>query len=1092
MKKSYNIKYDQKDTSIYDSYIATKSHSQIISNILNGVLGYESKAHIAYGPYGTGKSYISTILTNLLSREISKKNLSKIKSEFSWYDKTIELKINELDNNKIKYLPIILNGYEKDFGDAILRQLSKTLDDYKIRYLTKKSLVVIRNFIELWESDYEETYSKFKNFLKFNEVDQSSFLKRIEVDTELFNSFLFFYRNVTSGAELSLYKTDDLIDVLDELKEILHEKKLGLFIIYDEFGRYLQNLESNEISKFFGQMQNLAELSNKSKNISLLLITHKPVNYYFRNLSNEQKLEYEKIEKRFTVNEIKSDISTFVKVAIDTTKKMNLTCDEIYTQYHIEKVKLIDLFDNNFIANNSLEEIIRTIYPIHPLTLYLLPKFSSIFGQNERTLFTFLQDYSGTGLLGYLNSNSNVYTPELLVDYFFSGSEDEYSEGLKDVRLFKKIYQSLNLLFKDKVLIDSQRILKFILIWNITKSFNVALLNAELIHYALNIDLKEVKDIINILQIEKVIRKNLLHNNYEIIESSGVNLNKLISKTLLPIVNRDSICDYTLNKYYSYKYLYPDNFNAIHDTIRFIRVSLFIGKIKTLDNNRDFQISVSLSNHAYENSSFDTLTGYMFINNIEDYKDMLLNIYAIDQLLEDEKMLNMYKNLDIDLEYEKNQILVNLNGLYSNVFSQNTKFVFNGEVLKFTNINEVLKFAEQRIIELYNRTLIIHNDQINKFILTKQQENAIIQLIGDILEYGSTDFQLDEKLNGPKVLIKYSLDKSSNLHLILNDVRSYLKNNENGKFSDLTSKLSKRPYGIRPTLTSLIVVYALIEYWKNLMFFKDGDFIPSLKSNYIYQIGLGNYDCVYNFSNFDFDNEEFLLSLLEIFGNYEENLMDKSLGIKVCSSIYNWFIDLPIITQLDRIGEDSVDNFLRLVELTKTNPRDTLIKINNEFSLDEIKLIKERVSCYFNEYLKKLELDILNDLGIKSWKDWVSNLDDAILRTEKLAIISKNSQNVLLDYSKTFEKLDIKKWPKSMFEVLKKNIVNDFLLIMNKTKISSIIIDNVEYRIQDVDLSNKANQLLRNISSQISANQKYLSRPEIEKMVILLLKETIK
>lgn len=1093
MKKSFNIKYDLNDLSIYDAYIATKSHTQIINNILHGVLGSESKSHIAYGPYGTGKSYISTLLTNLLGRQISKKNLQKIKADFSWFDLSINSQIDLWVEEKIKYLPVVLNGYEADFNNAILRQISLTLKDNNIKFTTRNSVSIISNHILIWEKDYPETYSKFQSYLEINKLNKGEFLSTLEIDDKIYDSFLTFFKDVSSGAEISLFSSDDLISMMEELKDVLNEKNLGLFLIYDEFGRYLQNIETSQVSKFFGQIQNLAELSNKSKNISLLLITHKPVNYYFRNLANEQKLEYEKIEKRFTVNEIKSDVSTYVKVVLDFIRNLNVNQNYNFNlEHHLSRLKLLDIFDNNFIGDCSLIDIIENIYPIHPLTLFLLPKFSSIFGQNERTLFTFLQDQSSSGLLGFIKSKSKVYSADLLVDYFFSGSEDEFSEGLKEVNLYKKIYQSLGLFFDEPLILIAQRILKFTLIWNITKSYNISILNQELISYALDLNKDEVRQILDTLVLERILRINLQNKHYEIIESSNVNIEKLISQNNINIINKVNTCEVTLNKYNPLKYIYPDNFNAEHDTIRFARVNLFLNDVKKVDKLNDLQISIVFSNTKTSTNDIDCLVGNVVMADFEVFKSKLLRLHSIEVLLNDEKMLNTYKNLDIDLEYEKNIVINEISNIYEKIYKPNVLFVYNNIEFEFANVNAIELFVEDKIRQLFYRTLIIHNDQINKFIISKQQENATIQLINDIIINKNSEFVIDGSQNGPKTLIKYSLDNSINMQNIIEDVREYLILNENGKLSDITQFLSRSPYGIRPTLTPLIMMYSIISYWKNLMFFKDGDYIPNLKGDYIYRIGLGNFDCVYNFSNFDFNNKEFLENIIQLFGDVEENMSDKSLGIKVCSSLYNWYINLPIITQLDNFSNNRINSFLRLIELSKTNPRNSLFEINENFELNEIESIKKQVDTYFEEYLKAIENEIMNELDIDSWKSWSAKIDNVFKRTEKLAQIASKNEETIIRYAQTFEKLEIRKWPKSMFEVLKNNIRHDYAKIMYKSKTTSIFINDKEVKILDIDLSDKAVRLKSNIQSQIQANQKYLSKSEIEKLIILLMEEYIK
>ena len=153
---------------------------------------------------------------------------------------------------------------------------------------------------------------------------------------------------------------------------------------------------------------------------------------------------------------------------------------------------------------------------MHPVTIILLPKFSQLFGQNERTLFTFLYDESKYGFKGYVLHQKGLYYPDLLVDFFFSGSEEKYNDNYKDVVIYKKLYNQLVNLFDVDEVIDAQRILKFILLWNITNSNSIFVISKSLISFALGIDVSKVEKIIDDLLFRKIVRINLIHRNYEI------------------------------------------------------------------------------------------------------------------------------------------------------------------------------------------------------------------------------------------------------------------------------------------------------------------------------------------------------------------------------------------------------------------------------------------------------------------------------------------------------------------------------------------------------------------------------------------------
>jgi len=160
IRRSFNIKYDIGNSDILEGYYATGSHSNVIRSVLDGVIDGSQCAHIAYGPYGSGKSYISTILINILSKNFGKDELNHLSRKFSEVDTEVSKRFIDSANSKIKYIPVLLNGYEGGFQSAVLKALQKSLRNNNIDIFTSKMVAGISDIIRNWESHFPETYLK--------------------------------------------------------------------------------------------------------------------------------------------------------------------------------------------------------------------------------------------------------------------------------------------------------------------------------------------------------------------------------------------------------------------------------------------------------------------------------------------------------------------------------------------------------------------------------------------------------------------------------------------------------------------------------------------------------------------------------------------------------------------------------------------------------------------------------------------------------------------------------------------------------------------------------------------------------------------
>lgn len=1092
IKKSINIKYDLKDVSLLNGYYATRSHIDIIGYVLKGIIEGNTRSHIAYGPYGAGKSYISTILANLLSKNISDQSINDLSDKYSLIDTEIAETIKKVRLEKKKYLSITLNGYELDFQEAIYTSIKKVLIENNIEINQNGTSKIIRQIVKNWRENYPEVEEKFNSFLENYSFDSlDDFFDSFNFNEKILKEFSLFYESVSAGAKLSLYSASDFETSLLEISQQLDKKGLGLFIIYDEFGRFLQSIKENKISIFFGQMQNLAELVNKSSNISLLLVSHKPINYYFKNLSNDLRQEYSKIEKRFTSCEIKSDETTFINIALEVIKSIQTVKNRDSIDENLSRnLYKYNIFSNNFLGRLEPQDLINKSYPLHPVTLMLIPKFSQIFGQNERTLFTFLNDESKFGLKGFITKQKGFYTPDNLVDYFFSANDDKYNDNYKDVVLFKKLINQVNSVVSNEFNELSKRILKFTLIWNITNSNSVSTLSPGLIAFALNSELEHVRKAIDELSIGKLVRKNIIHKNIELIEASSADIEAEIKRIELTLRQKRNIENQTLNEYNPNKVIYSRLYNYEYDTVKFCKVYLDLnGDISDVKSSKyDLLCIISLKDDTIIN---ENKLIYGTVSNTVELKDKLLRLASIDVLLNDKLFVSEYKNVDVDLQYEKDLVINDLSDFYNSIFTSNTRFVHNHKNFNFKNISDFEKFVDQRMYEMFNLPIIIHNDQINMYTIQKPQVSALISIMDKMIKNNSNVLKYEDNDNSAEAFAYYSI-VNSNISEISNVIQNYISNNENGKVSDILKLIESEPFGIRPTLTPVVFVYSVINMWRNIMFFNNGEYIVNLPAPYLYDIGIGKYDCVYNYSDFDFRNSEYLNKIIKIFGEYSTGTDNKSIGIQALSSMYNWFLDLPVLTQIGYINDEDEKLFIKLLELSKHNPKNALVNLNRNYDINQLIYLKNKIEIIFDDYITSIDQDIRKDLGIQDWKIWASNLSDNFKRTSNFVKIALTSDRFILDYAKSFEKLDIKKWPKSMFDVLKTQIKNEYDTIVENIDTIEIIINNRVVNVADVELSTRARNLMNNIVSQVQANSKYMTKEELEKILINLFENFIK
>ena len=204
---------------------------------------------------------------------------------------------------------------------------------------------------------------------------------------------------------------DDLIALLSAVRDSFCPVPIDrLAIVWDEFGRHLEELIVRGIAGDLSDVQTLAEFCARTKRAPMIftLLLHQGLIRYANNTSLTVQREWKKIEGRFETVQF-----------VDDSKELYLLVSQIVRQIRsfgppardlvirgVQRCHEVGLFSD--FSKQETELMVSDSYPLEPLTLYLLPRVSSRVAQNERTLFTYLSSLDTT----------TPVSPDSLYDYF--------------------------------------------------------------------------------------------------------------------------------------------------------------------------------------------------------------------------------------------------------------------------------------------------------------------------------------------------------------------------------------------------------------------------------------------------------------------------------------------------------------------------------------------------------------------------------------------------------------------------------------------------------------------------------------------------
>ena len=272
------------------------------------------------------------------------------------------------------------------------------------------------------------------------------------------------------------------IDLLDPQKSNIDATKLRklilsvaqkrpIVILIDEFGKNLQSLGDAGAEGDPYLLQEIAEAAQGKNGLPVILLTmqHLAFDEYVSDLANVARREWSKIQGRFhDLAFVESDTQTHALIASAFSRPPSKFDKPISTWYDKNQDFVKGLVDPK-LANLS--------YPLHPLTVAALPELCNRYGQNERTLFSFLagdEPNSAKSLLAKIESRENQVDFVGLADLYdyFLASASSYIAVSNSASRWLEIELRLRD-FKGRIEPFDEGVLKTIAVLNLVSSGGV-------------------------------------------------------------------------------------------------------------------------------------------------------------------------------------------------------------------------------------------------------------------------------------------------------------------------------------------------------------------------------------------------------------------------------------------------------------------------------------------------------------------------------------------------------------------------------------------------------------------------------------------
>lgn len=1130
---SVNVRFDLGRSELYERYLPTSSHANVLSGLLKGFLNKGSHAHIVVGPYGSGKSLLTTIMGGIVSKNVDEHSFSKLLNRFKQVDqdKLTYKYMRKIHSQPITFIPVVLNGNQGNLRRNLMVSLYRTLSEYGLDFTLPSIALEIEKTIELWKSDYNETYQSFLKRLDETQWNLKKLMSNVKVfDTKAIDWFKDTYTILSSGSNLSLAYDKDIVSQIQFVLKELLSKGYGIFFVYDEFGRFMQTLSSKETHETMHDLQELAELANKDKhqNLHIMFISHRNMRQYAMKFQNEElEKEFKKIEERFNVYYTLTDQSTFIRLANVITE--DLRRGKKFEQF-VTELRLFNMF-TDFSLHEVDSIVIKGAYPLHPVTLFVMTHLANQVAQNERTLFTFLESDEESGLLSYYEKNKSWYRVDMIYDYF----KPSISEFEKDtiVGQYYLLFQRLQRkLIVRKTRNDELKVLKILALWNIASLHTKQLPTEELIAFSLSWDLDKVALILQSMHDKKVVRFNHKDGYWDLFEGSAIDTNLEIQNRQEELVLNNRKRMELLSRILDNKYVLSKKFNDEKNMTRFASVHavLYSELIKKEISAEGLRASVGsdgviilviddskedLNKKIKAFSKEDERTLFVSLKESTNIIDEIDKLAVVEQLLQDKYFLSQDAYLQDELIKTHNDLVYYINKRVDPVNNvSDSEWYYYGQELIFNNDIELNERLSYIFYNYYSETPIFHNESFNRRNITKIQRKSAIQVIDKILQANSAE-KIEFEGSGPDSFIYKTIieitdinldhpELSSNAQLVhlRNDLINILKQKK-GNVLELVNKCKKRPFGIRQPLIPLLLVSLLKTEWKYIMFYNNGVFNSEVDGHLLFSMVEDPTGYSFAYHPYEKKFEGLLEHINEVFSEFIQPIeKDLHPAVYVNRLLLRWLRSLPHITQNTNILNEETLDFKVLIRKGEVEPEDCLDKlfeITQLHGYDYLENVKNWFEQFSSEHKSKIKEEILKSThtnSFKSLKKWALG-HSAIVKSNNIlvkCIIDEDENNWVENICEKMIGVRRENWSDAT-DRLFMNQVNEYLDKLTDESYRSYIevtVGDDILAIPQVELSNKSKLILDNLKEDVISMGRTVPKEEVQTLLLQLLKEFLK
>lgn len=827
--RSTNLERDFSDSKALHNYVLTRHAQECLTRLAGGLhSGSTQRAWRLTGNYGSGKSSFALFLAHWFAGGAAQ--LSKALQVDVGYER-YGLK------PRPKYLPLLITGSREPMGTAILRALARVLSDQYQRGAT------------------------------------SLLQQRIEV----------------AAAKGERLADEDIIGFISAANEKLLKdgKAGGLLVLVDELGKFLEHAAYHPETQDIYLLQRLAEAAARSGKTAPLFVVgllHQGFDAYASSLDPSAQREWEKIAGRFDeilFNQPIVQVSELIASALRVRTSAVPAFAKEEARAGLDRAVALGWYGRSVSKAQATDLAPRT-YPIHGTVLPVLVRAFARFGQNERSLFSFLLSDEPFGLRDFANreiARGSVYR---LTDFYdYVRANFGYRLAMQSYRSHWAQIESMVESFATEDPLELQ-IIKTIGVLNLLDNPEL-LPTEEAVQAALGgpggHDEAAIQEAVKTLHQRRrvLFRRGMsgtfclwphtsvdLESAYERavkavgqVESVGRHLSEFLQSR--PLVARRHYIQTGNLRYFDVQYVTTDEIEKSASTATDADGTVIVA---LGENKADCQRAESLARGTAFASRHNTL---LAVPNepLSHQAGLVAEALRWEWVAVNTPELNADRFAREEVSRQKavsrqrlEKRVQDLLGLRSLAGAMALKWYCAGRPVKISNGRELLESLSNLCDQLYPSAPRIKSELLNRRVLSSAAAAARTRLIDRVLSASDKPFLgMDPEKKPPEMSMYLSVLRESRIHAerpdgwrlripdgrgdplnvapCLKAIRAYLEQHGDRRVraSDLLNHLAKSPYGVREGLAPIFLAVYCAVHSQEMAFYEDGTFLREVKGD---------------------------------------------------------------------------------------------------------------------------------------------------------------------------------------------------------------------------------------------------------------------